>query len=306
MHTPMNFSDPSSPSRLFISDVLARNGPEPDEYIRFLLMVEQLKADDVEPFRSLMQPILTPSTIIGFSFTKPFGYNGDFFIIEKMYQNYVNPDPRFEKWDKFFHLLPAARAVVNRKELAIDQFIALNELHNGEKDVLILGSGPANEVHEYLTISPGNQITFDLIDLDERAIAYAGNKNRDYLSRISFHHKNAIRFVPPKQYDLIWSAGLFDYFKDKHFIYMIRKYYAALKPGGKMIIGNFNVNNPSRKIMEVLGDWFLYHRSEEELREFSIRSDIPEDEIQIMAEPLFINLFLTITKKPGQPENSTE
>jgi len=277
--------------------LLERNGPDPHEYSWMLQLVDQLDPEQVIPFREMMKPILHPGTIIGFSYTKPFGYNGDFFIIEKMYQQYVNPDPACCKWDTFFHTLPAAIAVVNRKKLAIGQFERVNSQAYGQrKDILILGSGPANEAHEYLSNNPVNNLVFDLIDLDQRAIDYAKSKNREFAHFMNFHNRNVIRFVPERQYDMIWSAGLFDYFKDKHFVFLIKKFYSFLKPGGEMIIGNFNVENPSRKIMEILGDWFLYHRSMEELIQFARQANIPDDKISVLSEPLGINLFLRITR----------
>ncbi len=135
-----------------------------------------------------------------------------------------------------------------------------------------------------------------MIDLDQRAIDYAKNKNKAFLDRMNFQKRNVIRFVPEKSYDLIWSAGLFDYFKDKHFVYLIKKFYQHVDPGGEMIIGNFGVQNPSRKIMEVLADWFLYHRSEGELVGFAQQAGIPSTNVEILKEPLGINLFLR-TKK---------
>jgi SAM-dependent methyltransferase len=280
-----------------LADLLRRNGPEPYEDQHLLDLVDLVPSDDVPLFRELMQPILHPGTIIGFSYTKPFGYNGDFFIIEKIYQKYVNPDERCRRWDEFFHTFPAAIAVVNRKKLAIEQFCQLNQNAAGQrKEVLILGSGPANEVHEYLSMTPENHLHFDMIDLDQRAIDYAKSKNRAHLHLMNFMNKNVIRFSPEKKYDMIWSAGLFDYFKDKHFVYLIKKFNEYLKPGGSMIIGNFNTENPSRKIMEILGDWFLYHRSEEELLGFAKQADIKGHLAEVMAEPLGINLFLKIDR----------
>ncbi len=282
----------------FIKELLEKHGPDPGEYDTILKMVDLIQPEDVEIFREIMKPILHPGTIIGFSFTKPFGYNGDFFIIEKIYQHYVNPDEKCCKWDQFFHYLPAAIAVVNRKKLAIEQFKRINE--NGDKglqkNVLILGSGPANEVNEYLQSTPHNQLVFDMIDLDQRAIDYAKSKNREYLSLLNFMNQNVIRFTPNKSYNMIWSAGLFDYFKDKHFVFLLKKFYQYLAPGGEMIIGNFNTNNPSRKIMEIMGDWFLYHRSEEELMQFAHQAGISLDKTEVLAEPLGINLFLRVRK----------
>ncbi len=279
-------------------DILDNNGPEYEDFDRVMELIDQLPAGDVELFRQAMQPILHRGTIIGFSYTKPFGYNGDFFIIEKIYQRYVSDDPRYEKWDRFFHRLPAAIAVVNRKVLAVKMLKQLQDEAKGKKKhVLILGSGPVTEVNEYLNDTPVNTLLFDLIDLDQRAIDYAQQKNKAYLDCLNFANKNVIRFTPEKQYDLIWSAGLFDYFKDKHFVFLLKRYYEYIAPGGKMVIGNFSTENPSKKIMEVLGDWFLYHRSEEELRQFASRAGIDPDLVDVISEPLGINLFLKV-KKP--------
>lgn len=280
-----------------IQHLLDKGGPDHDDFDAVLSFVDQIRPEEVEAFQNAMKPILNPSTLIGFSFTKPFGYNGDFFIIEKIYQKYANPDPRYSKWDAFIHRLPVAIAVVNRKKLAIEMLTALNTSADGEKrSVLILGSGPVTEVNEYLLQTPGNTLVFDMVDLDQRAIDYAKVKNRNFLHFMRFINRNVIRFVPDNSYDLIWSAGLFDYFKDKHFVYLIKKFYEHINPGGEMIIGNFGVQNPSRKIMEILADWYLYHRSEEELVDFASQAGVPPSNIEIIKEPLGINLFLKTTK----------
>jgi SAM-dependent methyltransferase len=293
----MNILDILSPISTYFSETFNKNGPDQNEYATILEMVEKIGVDEIEEFREVMQPILNPGTIIGFSFTKPFGYNGDFFIIEKIYQHYINPDPKYKKWDVFFHTFPAAIAVVNRKKIAIEILKKLNRKTSGNKsDVLILGSGPVSEVYEFFQEQPDSPLIFDLIDLDQRAIDYAKAKTKNYLSRITFYNANVIRHIPGKTYDLIWSAGLFDYFKDKHFVYLLKKYYEYIKPGGEMIIGNFNIENPSKKIMEILGDWFLNHRSEDELMRFAMQAGIPKDKIEITREPLGINLFLKVRK----------
>lgn len=281
----------------FISNLFEKNGPNNDDFSKILDLVDKIEPGDIHEFRELMHPILNPSTIIGFSFTKPFGYNGDFFIIEKIYQHYVNPDPKYRKWDLFFHKLPAAKAVVNRKNLAIKILTELyykDDIDNNK--VLILGSGPVSEVYEFLGVHPETHLVFDLLDLDKRAIDYAKIKNRKYLKRMTFYHHNVIRFDSEKKYKLIWSAGLFDYFKDKHFVYLLKKYYEFVDNDGEMIIGNFNNANPSKKIMEILGDWFLHHRSVEELKSFALQAGIPENKIDINTEPLGINLFLRVRK----------
>ena len=281
----------------YIKGIFLKDGPDEEDYIGFFGMVDQIKAEDIDNFRKLIITILNPNSLFGFSYTKPFGYSGDFFIIEKIYQHYINPDKQYKKWDIFLHSAPAVIAVVNRKTLAIEIFEKLNAKTMGlQQDVMILGSGPVTETFEFFERNPDSPLVFDMLDMDKRAIAYAKNKNKKYLDRMTFHNRNVIRYTPEKKYDLIWSAGLFDYFKSKHFVFLLKKYYEYLKEDGELIIGNFNTENPSRRAMEILGDWFLYHRSVDELKKFALQAGVEESKIDVFQEPLGVNLFLRVKK----------
>lgn len=280
-----------------LQKILSQNGPVLDEFHEVISIVNQLNTEEeIENFRNLMDSVLKPETIIGHSFHKPLGYSGDYQIIEKIYQSYKNPALQYVRWDEFFHCLPAAIAVNNRKAMAVSMLKQLNDTP-GVKPlrVLILGSGPATEVKEYMDSVTHNKLYFDLVDFDQRAIDYAIQKNQKYLQFMTFHNKNVLRFTPDFCYDFIWSAGLFDYFQDRLFTRLLRRLYCFLIKGGQMIVGNFSDENPSRKIMEILGDWFLYHRSEKQLRDFAMEAGVAEHDIEILSEPLGINLFLKMT-----------
>jgi cyclopropane fatty-acyl-phospholipid synthase-like methyltransferase len=97
-------------------------------------------------------------------------------------------------------------------------------------------------------------------------------------------------------YDLIWSAGLFDYFKDKHFTFLIRKYFNCLTENGEMVISNFSTKNPTKRLMEVLSDWYLYLRTESDLFRVSSDAFIDKELVSIDEGILGINLFLKIRK----------
>lgn len=281
----------------YIKDLFAKNGPDREEFVELYGLLNQVKAEDIPHIRELIAPLLNKNTLIGFSHTKPFGYSGDFFIIEKLYQYYTSPEERYRKWDEFLLSSHAVVAVRNRKTLAVGIFEELNEKACGlRQDVMILGSGPVTETFEFFEKNPDSPLVFEMIDMDKRAIAYAKSKNRKYLDRMTFHNANVIRFTPERKFDLIWSAGLFDYFKNKHFVFLIKRYYEFLNEGGEMIIGNFNIDNPSRKSMEILCDWFLYHRSADELIQFAVQAGISRSKIDVIREPANINLFLRVRK----------
>jgi extracellular factor (EF) 3-hydroxypalmitic acid methyl ester biosynthesis protein len=160
--------------------------------------------------------------------------------------------------------------------------------------VLILGSGPATDVNEYLRNHSGSNIHFDLVDFDQNAIDFARSQNREFADSIDYFRINVLRFKPYQWYDLIWSAGLFDYFKDKHFVYMISKYYKYLNEGGEFIIGNFSNSNPTKRLMEVLSDWYLNHRSKYDLVRMALEAEAREDQVMVDMEELGVNLFLRI------------
>ncbi len=131
--------------------------------------------------------------------------------------------------------------------------------------------------------------------MDAEAIKHAKRLNKDYLKSIEFINKNIFRFNTDNKYDLIWSAGLFDYFDDKAFILLLSRFRKWLKPGGEIIIGNFNENhNPSRVFMELFGEWYLNHRTEEQLINLAIDAGFKKEKIKVEREPENVNLFLRI------------
>jgi SAM-dependent methyltransferase len=280
----------------FLTELVAKGGPEHHEYQAFTDIVNHLKPDQVEPFRDIIRPSLNENTLIGHGFVKPFGYPGDFHLIHNIYKQKANPDPKYRAWDDFFLNQPAAQAVRNRKNFFLTSCRHLEENNLNEINVLILGCGPATDVNQYLAENPESKIKFDLLDFDQNAIDFAKSQNADFNGNIDYFRINVLRYKPYKYYDLIWSAGLFDYFKDKHFIYLINKYYKHLADRGEFLIGNFSHVNPTKTLMEVLSDWYLNHRSRYDLIRMAADAKINEEQIKIENEELGINLFMRIRK----------
>jgi extracellular factor (EF) 3-hydroxypalmitic acid methyl ester biosynthesis protein len=283
-----------SEKRIFLMHLVDKGGPELQDYDRFTSLVDNLSPEHLECLREILMPVLDKNTLIGHGFEKPFGYPGDFYLINNIYYFHINQNERFRKWDVFFQDQPAAIAVRNRKEYFLNQCKKLISQNSGNKRVLILGSGPATDVNEFLSDNPGCDINFDLIDFDQNAIDFSMEKNKRFNGMISYNRINVLRFKPYKFYDLIWSAGLFDYFKDKHFVFLIRKYINCLADDGEFVISNFSNDNPTRKLMEVLSDWKLNHRSKSDLLNIAYEAGIEEEKVSVDTEPLGINLFLKI------------
>jgi len=291
---PANTID--SEKKLFLKYLVETGGPELWDYDKFTSVVDNLDPSQVDDFRKILMPVLNEKTLIGYGFKKPFGYPGDFNLINNIYDFHVNEHGDYRNWDLFFQNQPGAIAVRNRKEYFIKHCREMINKNNRDINVLILGSGPGTDVFEFLNNNTDNRISFDLIDFDQNAIDFSKEKNQKFNGMISYNRINVLRFKPYKTYDLIWSAGLFDYFKDKHFIFLIRKYICFLAEGGEYIISNFSTENPTRRLMEVLSDWYLNHRSKSDLLRISSAAGIPDQFVRIDTEPLGVNLFLKLHK----------
>ncbi|MBE7497788.1 MAG: class I SAM-dependent methyltransferase [Verrucomicrobiaceae bacterium] len=228
---------------------------------------------------------------------RKYGYSGDFEIIDAIYRQTLHRDPALRRWDLFFHAQAAPVAVRNRKawfHRLLDDHLATKE--GKPLRVLDVASGPARDVREWMLDHPGEEVFFDCIDADIHAIDHARKLCAPFIDRVEFHHRNAMRFLPAKGYDLVWSAGLFDYLMDRSFVFLLKSLLAVTRIGGEVVIGNFSPFNPSRDYMELLGDWVLYHRTERQLIELAREAGAPADAIQVEWEPEGVNYFLHVRR----------
>lgn len=283
--------------------LVRRGGPEPHEYAEADQWISHVYASvdrgeisekQIGPVRTALGPVLLPTTMLGFAWCKPHGYAGDYEIIDRHYMSYICSDPRLAKWDHYWQSTPAARAVRNRKAYFHELLHQLRATHSGNPlTVLNIASGPARDVFEFCS-SNGHRVTFDCIDSDPNAVAYASTLCRR-LSSVRFRHENALRIRPDRKYNLVWSAGLFDYFSDRTFKMLLRRLFACVAPGGHLVIGNYALapQHPNLCWLRLV-DWQLHHRTVEHLRQLAAECGVVESRIRVGAEPENATLFLHI------------
>jgi len=248
-------------------------------------------ADVLGIWQAVPDVFYTTDTLQGYVVLKPRGYDGDFIIIERIYQEWLSPKEHLMNWDRFFHAQAPPRAVINRKDYFIKILRSLKAKGN-DSVVLNVGCGPSQDIVEFLSEGKSN-VCFECVDYDKGAIEYSFNKakEKDLLSHIEFHRENAFKFKPDKQYDLVWSAGLFDYLNEDTFKMLSSKLMTFVKPGGELIVGNFSLNNPCQDWMEC-GRWFLHYRSADDLIKIATDCGVSREKIVVKSEPLGVNLFL--------------
>ena len=234
-------------------------------------------------------------TLQGRSINKPFGYPGDFLMIDRFYTYKTIDDKNFEKWDKLCLKMKGTYSLRNRKEYFIKLLLEKVKKYNSNFTVLNIASGPCRDLKEFFQIEYECNMKCDCLEQDLQAINYAKCVLNGYNEKVDFICKNAIKFYTDKKYDLIWSGGLFDYFTDKIFIRLLKRYYDFLNIDGEIVIGNFSPKNPSRNYMELF-EWNLYYRDEEKLLELAKSCGFNLKYVCVDAEKENINLFLHIKR----------
>jgi len=268
-----------------------------------------------EFFQKRLNKFFMKSALFKRAYTKPLGYAGDYEMMNIIYRN------AFEGSDIFSQVMnridcegAASRAVRNRRGYFCRKITALydNVSDHDTIKIVSIACGPSLEIFDFLSRlkNSDNQCKVEIVTMDQDANALADSSKRldpfiDELERLSMRYvQGNIKALivgkdsekdPYRDADLIYTTGLFDYLSENASNRLILELYRYLKPGGKLIIGNFGTHNPQRFKMEYGSEWFLIHRSEQDL--MNMTAGLPQDvTLYVEKEPEGINLFLNIHK----------
>lgn len=243
------------------------------------------------------------------SLRKPYGYSGDFKIIDDIYQNNPTTTGFDRLFDNYFQMSAISVAVRNRKEdfkRIIKNFIK-SQRHSTIR-IMDLASGPCRDIKELLADEDisNKKVIIDCYENDEHAIAYASKLLKNP-SNVNFTRENAVRIafkkdihkMIDKKYDLIYSTGLFDYFNERISIALVSNLKKLLTPKGVMAIANVRdkYSNPSVHFMEWVGDWNLVYRSDEEFKKIFIDAGFKSNEIEVEYEQQGIIISIIAPKQ---------
>lgn len=256
--------------------------------------LDKLSSEEEVLLTKMIYPVLSIDTMQGYAFHKPKGYAGDYEMIDRIYTFWKSGNPTLKVWDEFFHSQEAPIAVRNRKKYFINLASQLEKEKSGPLRILNIGSGPARDVKEFFDANNWSKIIIDCIELDKDAIEYAKILCAEHLDKVRFINTNIFRYKPNNKYDLIWSAGLFDYFTDSQFVRLLKRLSSFITGTGEIVIGNFSDINPSRLYMERFGRWYLNHRSKEALIQLARDAGATSNMIRVDSEELGVNLFLHV------------
>ena len=244
------------------------------------------------------------------SYFKPMGYPGDYQIMNYMYDHC--PEGASLR-AKFLHMLGvvAGEPIVSRMQKLASLIVDTSNQNQQASDatrIMSIGCGPARELEPILSQSPKTQNwVVTLVDQEVDALHYAvSNALRlDERARLKTNALN-ISFKEMMtgagyraeigNQDVVYSAGLVDYFSPLLAMRFVNRMYDFLKPGGRLIIGNVNMKETGTLwAMDYVLDWSLYFRNEEEM--MAMARDLPKGaKVEIVPDALDAVLFLVVSK----------
>ena len=260
-------------------------------------------------FIKRIRELFLKGTYNEWSFRKPYGYAGDFKIIDDIYQNNPASSGFSRLFDNYFQESAISVAVRNRKEdfkRLVTSFIRHSK--GQPLRIMNLASGPCRELKEIFSSDKTlcKNVTFDCYDHDERAIEYSKKMLAGY-SNISFIEENAIRIALKKnvhqfinkKYDLVYASGLFDYFTERAGIALVANLKKLLNSNGMLAISTMRdkYSNPSVHYMEWVGDWNLVYRDEDEFEKIFLVAGFLKGELKIQYEKQRIMQYIIATNR---------
>jgi len=275
---------------------------------------------------------------------KPEGYAGDAELMRIIYRNLFEGHTPFGMFvHKQATACLTGQALRNRREFLRGRIQQVKQKGGGR--IMSLAAGPAMEIQDVLVEDHSNNtLHFHAFDHDINTIRSVCRQCVDprlsYVLGNAFHlikgnytvaipRKTFLNYCNPRNdfkgirkalmpvkyrmmrlkrndYDLIYSAGLYDYIKTfpddptKGTIALTKHAFELLQPAGALVVGNFSSDTPTdiRFMLDYVCEWKLIYRTKEEMFDFA--RGIPSRQIkniEVLQEPLGINYFLKIEKR---------
>jgi extracellular factor (EF) 3-hydroxypalmitic acid methyl ester biosynthesis protein len=235
------------------------------------------------------------------AFTKPRGYPGDAPLLDLIYRDQPSDlrltplAQRLQPWVLEHGGFGSVRERRSILATLIDQVAA----DRPRPRILSLACGHLREAQRSEAVQRRDIEEFVAVDQDTESLAVVDREQRAF--NVKPVHMSVRRFLAGPtalgSFDLVYAAGLFDYLAEGVAVGLTRAMFAALRPGGTVVVANFAPELRDIGYMEAIMDWHLIYRSEAEVARFT--SGIPSTciaDVSITRDSLGNVIYLSARK----------
>jgi hypothetical protein len=237
-------------------------------------------------------------------YEKPRGYAGDAVMLDMIYasdgvvphpQEYLDATPLGRRIFDHSTRVPESLAVANRRRI-------LSDLIDGVPDggsVLSIACGHFREAGTSVKVRERRLGRVVGLDFDGQSLKECARSLGEYGVETVRH---SIRDLLTGEanlgsFDLVYTAGLYDYLDDTVAQAATKLMFDMVKPGGRCLTANFAPGCPSIGGTEAYMDWWLIYRDLDEVRRFADSIDPAEiADLRTFSDPGGLIHYLELTR----------
>ncbi len=232
--------------------------------------------------RHPLRDVLRQDPFTRHSEDRPRGYAGDADLIDFIYGVRAPGAEASGLGSEIFAQLmarPGPSSVRHRRALIAETIDAQADASQRPISVLSLACGHVREGFLSQAVAQG-RARITAFDQDRRSVAAA---RRAFAGRavdvaVGSVRQAIARKLTQERYDLVYSAGLYDYLADGTALRLTTRLFELVRPGGRLLIANFVPSCSERGYMETFMDWYLQYRTPEAFA--LVRNEIPAEHIE--------------------------
>lgn len=210
--------------------------------------------------------------------TKPRGYAGDAVMMDFIYDGRPPEGTTAVGADVFGATTRAGMGLsVRYRRQLLQSLIDDTVVRHERPRVLSVAAGHCRELQGSLVESEAFGGEFVALDQDPLSCQEIARVHANHAVRVvnqgvrelAGSSQGSVLADSLGSFDLIYSAGLYDYLPDALARRLTRRLLAMLRPGGRVLIANFVPGGSGRGYMELFMDWTLVLRTEAQMRELA-------------------------------------
>lgn len=228
--------------------------------------------------------VLRTDPLTDHAFRRPRGYPGDAGLLDMIYDgvrvDYPHREGTSALGERIFSYLvasPAAHAVRSRRRVLAGMVDETPEMVDRPR-VLSVAAGHLREAELSSAVRTGRIGEYVALDQDGDSLAVIEERHAGDPS-IKTVQAGARELVAGRldlgSFDLIYSAGLFDYLSARFARQLVARLFERLAPGGRLVVFNFAPDLRDVGFMETFLRWDLIYRTESDMED--LVCEVPAD-----------------------------
>lgn len=245
--------------------------------------------------------ILLQEPMTKWSFQKPRGYSGDADLIDYMYRLKPCDVSDSHVGRELYGVLNQANSTRSVRWRSNHLAQQIEQRHMDLDRPISVMSVASGHLRELAYLQNADEKIGRLLCIDQ------DTKSNQLVRKENNHNKflevkdESLTYILKKKlgvekFDLIYSAGLFDYLNDKLASKLIECLYDHLAPGAILIVPNFLKGITEKAYMETFMKWNLIYRNEEDMRGLIAGINLKPEQVVLYEDGPSRVVYMKITK----------